>query len=377
MTLVFPTSKPLGANNRNSREAIKDDAAFPTRVIDYLKIDIYGHEHDEIIDTVYLYLPNKLSEKYTAAYKNVQLGPMGAAAVGAAQKIVDSGGDFKSKSFKTELKNFADAGKPSLAFGAGAKAISAAVGVTGQGMQGMDANSLSALTQGKIFNPYEEAIFSGTDFRNHSFSFKMQPKSAQDVQTIYQIIHTFRTAMLPGKDGNNWLTLPEYFRIAVVRYTDNGKDETITNPGYGMGGGMLNALMQFPTKMVLKGVDVDLSPDGNYSSLQSWTPGNEMTDFGPASYNMTLAFQETQFLTKESFDSVTSRNSGYFNIGNNRTGGDTPFPVTTPPGTPAVPAERENAGRSRSNPNYWRNRRAWRRGGRGRTATFSTSRSAT
>ena len=44
-------------------KAIKDDAAFPTKVIDYLKIDIYGHEHDEIIDTVYLYLPNKLSEK--------------------------------------------------------------------------------------------------------------------------------------------------------------------------------------------------------------------------------------------------------------------------------------------------------------------------
>ena len=376
MTLVFPTSKPLGANNRNSREAIKDDAAFPTRVIDYLKIDIYGHEHDEIIDTVYLYLPNKLSEKYTAEYKNVTLGPAGAAAVGAAKKIVSSGGDFEGTSFKGELKNFAKAAKPSLAFGAGAKAISATVGVTGQGMSSLSGNDLAALTTGKIFNPYEEAIFSGTSFRNHTFSFKMQPKNAQDVQTIYQIIHTFRTSMLPGKDGNNWLTLPEYFRVAVVRYTDNGKNETITNPGYGAGGGMLNALMQFPTKMVLKGVDVDLAPDGNYASLQSWSPGNNLTDFGPASYNMTLNFQETQFLTKESFDTVTSRNSGYFNVGNNNS---TPYSGVspTPPGTPAPAAEPPNNSRSRTNPNYWANRRAWRRGGRGRTATSSTSRSAT
>ena len=375
MTLVFPTSKPLGANNRNSREAIKDDAAFPTKVIDYLKIDIYGHEHDEIIDTVYLYLPNKLSEKYTAEYKNVTLGPAGNAAVGAAKKIVSSEGDFEGTSFKCELKNFAKAAKPSLAFGAGAKAISATVGVTGQGMSSLSGNDLAALTTGKIFNPYEEAIFSGTSFRNHTFSFKMQPKNAQDVQTIYQIIHTFRTSMLPGKDGNNWLTLPEYFRVAVVRYTDNGKNETITNPGYGAGGGMLNALMQFPTKMVLKGVDVDLAPDGNYASLQSWSPGNNLTDFGPASYQMTLNFQETQFLTKESFDTVTSRNSGYFNFGNNATpyAGVSP----TPPGTPAPAAEPPNNSRSRSNPNYWANRRAWRRGGRGRTATSSTSRSAT
>jgi len=373
MTLVFPTSKPLGANNRNSREAIKDDAAFPTRVIDYLKIDIYGHEHDDIIDTIYLYLPNKLSEKYTAEYKNVSLGAAGQNVVGAAKKIVKSGGDFGGESFKNELKGFADAAKPALAFGAGAKAINATVGITGQGMDGMDANSLSALSQGKIFNPYEEAIFSGTSFRDHSFSFKMQPKNAQDVQTIYQIIHTFRTAMLPGKDGNNWLTLPEYFRIAVVRYTDNGKEETITNPGYGAGGGMLNALMQFPTKMVLKGVDVDLAPDGNYASLQSWTPGNNLTDFGPASYQMTLNFQETQFLTKESFDSVSSRNSGYFNFGNNAT----PYSGTanTPPGTPAA-VDPDNS-RSRTNPNYWRNRRAWRRGGRNRTAPRSTAGSQT
>ncbi len=373
MTLVFPTAKPLGANNRNSREAIKDEAAFPTRVVDYLKIDIYGHEHDEMLDTIYLYLPNKLSEKYTAEYANVQLGPAGAAAVSAAQKIVQSGGDFEGTSFKGELKQFAKAAKPSLAFGAGAKAISATVGVTGQGMQGMDANALSALTQGKIFNPYEEAIFKGTSFRNHSFSFKMQPRSTTDVQTIYQIIDTFRKAMLPGKDGNNWLTLPEYFRIAVVRYTDNGRDETIANPGYGSGGGMLSALMQFPTKMVLKGVDVDLSPDGNYSSLQSWTPGNNLTDFGPASYNMTLNFQETSFLTKESFDSVTSRNSGYFNIGTN----SFPYPTNTPPGTPAPARENPNNPRSRSNPNYWANRRAWRRGGRRRVAPGATSRSDT
>ena len=360
MTLVFPTSKPLGANNRNSREAIKDSAAFPTRVIDYLKLDIYDHNDNSIIETLYLYLPTKLAESYTAQYKGVKLGPAGVQGVAAAKEISASGGDLGGKGISTKIKKFAEAAKPSLAFNAGAKVLGAAVGVTGQGNPGLTGNDLSALVQNKVFNPYEEAIFQGTDFRSHQFNFKMQPKSKEDVYTIYQIINTLRTAMLPGKDGNNWLTIPEYFRIGIVRYTDDGKDETVSHPGYSGGGGMLNALMQFPTKLVLQGCTVDLAPDGNYSSLQSWSPGNQFTDFGPSSYNLSLQFQETAYLTKESFGASSSSNSGYYNY-NSLMGPDSVVAPMIPPAVPGAP--RTDNQRNRRNTNYNRNRRRWRRGG--------------
>ena len=92
MTLVFPKSKPIGVNSANSREAIRGEAAFPTRVIDYLKLDIYSHEQNTIQDTIFLYLPKQLSEDYQVQYQKVTLGPAGAQAIGMAGAAIDAGG---------------------------------------------------------------------------------------------------------------------------------------------------------------------------------------------------------------------------------------------------------------------------------------------
>tara|TARA_B100000287_G_scaffold155618_1_gene146790 strand:+ start:633 stop:1616 length:984 start_codon:yes stop_codon:yes gene_type:complete len=323
MTLVFPKSKPIGVNSANSREAIRGEAAFPTRVIDYLKLDIYSHEQNTIQDTIFLYLPKQLSEDYQVQYQKVTLGPAGAQAIGMAGAAIDAGGI--GEGFGQQIEAFAKAAKPALGFSAGSKAINTAIGLTGQAAGGLDTNSLAALTTKRVFNPYEEAVFQGTDFRLRSFKFDLVPKSADDVSVIYEIVHKLRLALLPGKDGQNWLTLPEYFRISIVRYSDNGINETITNPQTGGRGGVLNALMQFPTKLVLKNLGLNLAPQGNYSSIQSWSPGNQMTDFGPTAYSMQLDFQETSFLTKESFGIDSSTNNGYFNYENS---GPTP-PVQT------------------------------------------------
>jgi hypothetical protein len=295
MTLIYPRAKPYGANSTNSKNAIRDEAAFPTEVIDYLKLEIYDPISDALITTLYLYLPAKLSESYKAKYNGVELGAVGAAAVGAARDAISAGGI--GDGFAQQVENFAKAAKPALGYSLGAAAINKVVSATG-GSGSLTANSLTALTSGRVFNPYEEAIFQGTDFRDHQFDFKMAPKDSSDVQTIVEIIDTLRKAMLPGKDGDNWLTIPNYFRIAVMRYKGSGDSETISAPGDGSG--TLARIMQFPTNLVLTDMSVDLSPDGNYASLQTYL-GDPTADFGPVSYNMRLAFKETSYLTKESF----------------------------------------------------------------------------
>ena len=40
-TLVFPRSKPYGANSTNATDAISKDKTNGTEVVDYLKITIY------------------------------------------------------------------------------------------------------------------------------------------------------------------------------------------------------------------------------------------------------------------------------------------------------------------------------------------------
>ena len=296
MTLIYPRAKPYGANSSNSGNSVRDDSKFPTEVIDYLKFEIFDPVGDELKKTLYLYLPNKLSENYTAKYNGVELGAAGAAAVGAARDALDANGI--GEGFGNQVKAFAEAAKPQLGYSLGAQAINSVVSATG-GSGSLNANTLSALTKKRIFNPYEEAIFQGTTFRDHNFDFKMAPKDKSDVDTIIEIIDTFRKAMLPGKNGQtNWLTLPNYFRMAVMRHTSSGDDETISTPD---AGGYLAKIMQFPTNLVLTDMNVDLSPDGNYASLQTRLGGDQTYDYGPVSYSMRLAFKETAYLTKESF----------------------------------------------------------------------------
>ena len=107
---------------------------------------------------------------------------------------------------------------------------------------------------------------------------------------------------LPGKGNNNWLTIPEYFRCTHVRYVDRGGgNETINNPETGGSPGLLSAIMQFPTKMVLKAMTVNMS---DYSSLKSTMPGQEYNDFGAMNYGLKLDFMETAFLTKETYQPI-------------------------------------------------------------------------
>lgn len=298
--LVFPQAKPYGVNSSTSRETIRDESAFPTEVIDYLKFDIFDHRENTLKDTIYLYLPKTLKEEYAQDWGAVKLGAAGDAIKDAARKVIDAKGDLGQASFSDELKQFADSGVNQLGFKAGADAINSALGVVGQNA-GLDRDSLASLTTGKIFNPYAESVFKGQQsFRKHNWTWTMIPKNAKEVRTIYQIIKTFRQSVLPGKSDKNWLNIPEYFRAQIVRYVDRGGgNEEIGNPKNGGFGGILSSIMQFPTKLVCDNFSINM-PD--YRSVRSTMANSKEADFGALRYDLSLSFQETEFLTKETFE---------------------------------------------------------------------------
>ena len=81
-------------------------------------------------------------------------------------------------------------------------ALSSFLGVEGS----VSGSDLAAVTQGKIFNPYEEQIFNGISFRAHNFQFKLIARNKKEAETIDGILRTFKTAMLPSRDPNNTLS---------------------------------------------------------------------------------------------------------------------------------------------------------------------------
>ena len=300
--LVFPRVKPLGSSG-SSRRSVRDIAQYPTEVIDYLKLTIYEHEQGRGQKSnkgsgtnkgqLYLYLPPGLNEKYTAKYEGKNLGAVGAAVIDAAGDALGSG-----QAIGDNIAKAADAAKPALGFKVGSEAINTLVGKVSPYGFNVDSNDLAQLTQGQVFNPYEEMLFKGVQFINHSFKFTMVPKSAADVETIYKIINTLRISMHPAKsEDNNWLSIPDKFTAEIVRYSSKGDEEEL---GEGTAaGGYMNSLLRFPHKMVLQDMSVDF---GDSTAIRSQIPGVEDQDFGFAVYNMTLSFQEIKYRTRENFE---------------------------------------------------------------------------
>ena len=313
-TLVFPKAKPLGVNSANSRETITDGAAFPTEVIDYLKFDVYHHKEETLLDTIYLYLPKSLSESHSQGWGKVELVKFGNALMGMAGEVVGADGGINTDSIADDIQDAAEAALPQLGYTAASKVINAAIATAG-GDTSLNKNQLSSIVNKTIFNPYAEATYSGQgEFRGHSWPWEMVPKSTDDALTIYDIIRKFRGYSLPGKDGDNWLTLPEYFRLTTVRYVDKGGgNESIANPDQGDSKGILSQVMQFPTKMVCTGVSVNM-PD--FTSLRSAMSNQRFFDFGALKYSLKLDFKETEFLTKETYgfdakEAYTQRENEY------------------------------------------------------------------
>ena len=298
--LVFPSAKPIGVNSASSRETITDGAAFPTEVIDYLKFDVFDHKSDVRLDSIYLYLPKSLSESHSQGWGKVELGKTGAALMDAAGQLVDGDtGNLNDDSLADSIQTAAEGAMPALGYKAATKVINAALATAG-GDVSLDRNQISSIVNKTIFNPYAEATYEGQgNFRGHSWTWEMVPKSTKDAMTIYDIIRKFRGYALPGKDGDNWLTIPEYFRLTTVRYIDKGGgNETIKNPDQGGPQGILSQVLQFPTKMVCTGVNVSM-PD--FTSLRSAMTDSRFFDFGALKYALKLDFKETEFLTKETY----------------------------------------------------------------------------
>tara|TARA_B100000287_G_scaffold398404_1_gene415759 strand:+ start:361 stop:1383 length:1023 start_codon:yes stop_codon:yes gene_type:complete len=297
---VFPRAKPLGVNSASSRETITDGAAFPTEVIDYLKFEVFDQKSDQLRDTIYLYLPKSLSEKHSQGWGQVNLGPAGAAAIDIAAEAANAKGGIDTDTVASSIEDAAKAAMPQIGYKAASKVINAAISATG-GSGSVTREQLTSIIGKKIFNPYAEATYEGQgSFRDHSWNWEMAPKSTADAKTIYNIIKKFRGYSLPGKSGNNWLTIPEYFRLSTVRYIDKGGgNEEISDPSKSADkGGILSQVLQFPTKMVCTNVTVGM-PD--YTSLRSSYAGTRFMDFGAVKYNISLTFKETEFLTKETY----------------------------------------------------------------------------
>ena len=269
----------------------------------------------------YLTMPHNITANYSASYNQANMGVLGIAATRLASAITEGmGGEQLNEMLTDIVQRSAGGALPEVLFNKGAAAIQSLnqMGSLGGDITG---NNLSALSQGKIMNPYTEQVFQGINFRNHSFTIKMLARNKKEAKEILNLIQYFKEGALPqlsnasGKKGNNksnqgqnsnnvfkkksvklstqgrYLKVPDYFALEFVRL--NMETDTLTPvPHYKF------------QPCVCQSVNVNYTPDGQYVSfkdaiadLRTNGDGSLKQMMVPA-VELTLNFAEARIVTQ-------------------------------------------------------------------------------
>ena len=86
--------------------------------------------------------------------------------------------------------------------------------------------------QRKVFNQFQQLIYSGPTFRPFSFSFSMKPTSLKEARAMRDIIQTLRLASSPGQRAG----APESTEESSTDALDNAIENTAVNDSYSAGG---------------------------------------------------------------------------------------------------------------------------------------------
>ena len=267
----YPLSPPATGNTSvdNPTEMI-DYVMFQRKRIQYddsngsnyygLNIPNNNVAMEKNTDRVYINMPQNLSTQYAPTYRTVDMGVTGMA---AASGLSSDGFDDLAKALQEAAKNAI----PEFTAGTISEVATGAaqfLGLAGNATR----NDIMALAKGKIFNPYQEQLFSNMQFRNHMFSFKFFARSERESQEINNIIKYLKQGALPiygAADGDagaganassRFFEIPDKFDIKFVRLDPLS--------------GTLNSSADLHYKIhtsVCTGIDVNYTPDGQYNAI--------------------------------------------------------------------------------------------------------------
>ncbi len=153
-----------------------------------------------LLSAIELYVAAPPSAEYAAEWQNVELGVIGG---GLSQ------GALSDLSLDKILEGSGD-----LAKFAGRSIIQAAATIPRElGISGDLGGAIEA-TSKKVANPYKEQLFKNMGFRSFGFSYKFNPRNANELNSVMEIIQLFKYHMHPEIDPSRlYLIYPSEFNI--------------------------------------------------------------------------------------------------------------------------------------------------------------------
>ena len=209
------------------------------------------------IATIALYMPDTVAFQYAAEYGSTSLVNMG----------VQLASSLANKASKT-----GKGGKEKTNIMGGIASIGE--GVFGSQGTGSDIAKVALRTQGLGFNPQLQLLFDGITFRSYQFAFTLTPYSAEEAETIKQIVKTFRQCAAPeirSGAGGLFFNVPCSFNVEFF-FNDQ-----------------INTNITRVAESVIKSIDVNYAPSG-------WSAHN---NGAPVQTTITLDMQEIAIIDRK------------------------------------------------------------------------------
>lgn len=233
-------------------------------------------------------IPANLATSYNARYSNESLGVTGdlGRRVGAGLEAPES---FTAESIENSIrdaieganissKDLSGAAAGGLIAGveSGSLAAAAATKILGGGnLSALTAAGAAGFLRGALVgagiarNPHLATVFTGVDFKTHTFQYKLIAKNKAESDTIRDMIFSFKKAMAPNYAlGDHVFQYPDQFDITLAAG---------------------NYLFKFG-RSVLTQFDVGYTGEG--------TPAFFEETGAPYSVTLNMSFQETEIVTK-------------------------------------------------------------------------------
>jgi len=233
--------------------------------------------------TIYLPIPQKISDSLRVEYAEDRLSPVAAAAVATANEILsaDTGSIAKVRDFvgrvtsgQYKFEGIDSAGMNSLKTGLAASAIrSLGMNVSAQG--------LISRASGQVLQSNLELLFSGMALRTFPFIFDFAPRDEKEAEEVMLIIRTIKMAMTPSGRDSVMMTAPDLFQFTYI----SGKERHPFLNSFKVG--------------VLSNMTVDYTAGGNYA-----TYGGKYKS--PVHMRMQLDFKEINPVFREDYEQMSN-----------------------------------------------------------------------
>ena len=233
--------------------------------------------------TIYLPIPQQISDSLRVEYAEDRLSPVAAAAVATANEILsaDTGSIAKVRDFvgrvtsgQYKFEGIDSAGMNSLKTGLAASAIrSLGMNVSAQG--------LISRASGQVLQSNLELLFSGMALRTFPFIFDFAPRDEKEAEEVMLIIRTIKMAMTPSGRDSVMMTAPDLFQFTYI----SGKERHPFLNSFKVG--------------VLSNMTVNYTAGGNYA-----TYGGKYKS--PVHMRMQLDFKEINPVFREDYEQMSN-----------------------------------------------------------------------